>query len=209
MRALNMFVTVGMLAAIPAWADPRSLFDGKSLAGWQGDERIFRVESGAIVGGSLEEKIKQNEFLTSAEEFGDFELVLEFRILGDPKQANAGIQIRSRRIPNHHEMIGYQADIGHGYWGCLYDESRRNKVLAAPAEEIIEKALRPDTWNEYRIRCEGPRVQLWLNGHQTVDYTETDTTIEQRGLIGLQVHSGPPMEIHYRNIRIEVLPEKP
>src|SRR5687768_4712372 len=86
------------------------LFDGKTLAGWEGDERVFRVEDGAIVAGSRTEKIPHNEFLSSKEEFGDFELRLKARLIG--KGQNAGIQFRSQRIADHFEMIGYQCDMG-------------------------------------------------------------------------------------------------
>lgn len=196
---------LGILAATLAFAaeDAVPLFDGKTLDGWEGDQKIFRVEEGAIVGGTMKEKIARNEFLTTKKEYGDFELRLKFKVLG--KDPNAGIQIRSRRIPNHHEMIGYQADVGQQYWGALYDESRRRKMLAAPDKETLAKAVKRDDWNDYVIRCEGKRIQLWLNGVQTVDYTEADEKIEQTGLIGLQIHSGQPSEAWYKDIKIKEL----
>lgn len=177
-----------------------SLFDGKSLKGWDGDSKVFRVEEASIIGGQLKENIPHNFFLSQAEEYRDFELQLEFRLLGD--NTNAGIQLRSKRIPDHHEMIGYQADLGQNYWGALYDESRRNKVLASPNKEELAKVLKLGDWNKYRILCEGRRIQLWINDFQTVDYMETDEAIEQSGLIALQIHGGPPGEAHYRNIRL-------
>lgn len=180
-----------------------SLFDGKTFDGWEGNKDWFRIEEGAIVGGSLEKKIPHNEFLTSEKEYADFELRLQFKALGDG--VNAGIQIRSRRIPNHHEMIGYQADIGDGWWGKLYDESRRGRVLAGADDQQTKKVIRLNDWNDYVIRCEGKRVQLWINGQQTADYLEEDDSIEQVGLIGLQIHGGPPTEAWYRNIRIREL----
>ena len=196
-----------MLCGSPLAADEpfeaQSLFDGKSLEGWEGNLKWFRVEQGAIVGGNLEHAIPNNEFLCTKKEYGDFELRLKFKVTGE--KVNAGIQIRSRRIPDHHEMIGYQADIGEGYWGALYDESRRRKVLAAPEREAIAKVLKRDGWNDYVIRCQGRRIQLWVNGLQTVDYTESDEQIEQRGLIGLQIHSGPPSEVRYKDISIREL----
>ncbi|MFN8003884.1 MAG: DUF1080 domain-containing protein, partial [Acidobacteriota bacterium] len=106
------------------------LFDGKSFNGWEGDLKIFRIAEGAIVGGTLQAPIARNEFLCTKQEYGDFVLRLKFKLLGDPARANAGIQFRSRRIPNNHEVIGYQADLGQNYYGALYDESRRKKVLA-------------------------------------------------------------------------------
>ena len=180
-----------------------SLFDGKTFKGWDGNLDHFRIEQGAIVGGSLKERVPRNEFLTSAKEYGDFELRLKFKLLG--KGANAGVQIRSKRIPNHNEMIGYQPDLGEGWWGCLYDESRRKKVLAGPPKDEREKLVKANDWNEYTIRCEGRRIRLWINGKQTVDYTEPDASIPQTGLIGLQIHGGAPSEAWYKEIRIREL----
>lgn len=181
----------------------QELFDGRSLRGWDGDAAWFRVEDGAIVGGRLSEKIPHNFFLSSQQEYGDFELQLEFRLVGD--STNAGIQLRSRRIPNHHEMIGYQADLGQNYWGALYDESRRNRILASPDKEQLAKVLKLKDWNRYRIHCEGRRIQLWINDYQTVNYVEEDGAIEQRGLLALQIHGGGPGEAHYRRLRIRRL----
>lgn len=179
----------------------KPLFDGKSLEGWDGDSKVFRIEDGAIIGGQTKEKIPHNFFLSTKEEYADFELQLEFRLLGE--DTNAGVQIRSKRIPDHHEMIGYQADLGQNYWGALYDESRRNKILASPKKEELAKVLKLGEWNKYRILCERKRIQLWINDFQTVDYTEPDDAIEQNGLIAVQIHGGPPGEAQYRNVRIK------
>ena len=122
------------------------------------------------------------------------------------ENVNAGVQIRSERVPEHHEMIGYQADLGQSYWGSLYDESRRNKVLAKADMELLSKVLKKDGWNDYVIRCQGPRIQLWINGLRTVDYTEPDPAIPLTGKIALQIHSGPPAEAWYRKITLKELP---
>jgi hypothetical protein len=182
------------------------LADGRSFAGWEGDtNRTWRIVDGAFVGGSLTAPVPRNEFLVTTRAYTNFVLELEFKILGT--NANAGIQIRSQRIPNHHEMIGYQADLGDPeWWGCLYDESRRNRVLAKSDPAAVGKVLRRGDWNQYRIRCEGRRIQLWINGVRTVDYTESDDSIEQAGRIGLQIHGGPPSEAWYRKLALEPLP---
>lgn len=186
-----------------------SLFDGKTLNGWQGDAAVFRVEGGAIVAGSKTEKIAHNEFLASNEEYGDFELRLKARLVGMGQ--NAGVQFRSQRVPDHFEMIGYQCDMGvmqrRPIWGALYDESRRRKFLAEPGAEKLTAALKPNDWNELTIRCEGLRVQLWVNGLQTVDYTEADATIPRHGRLGLQIHGGQPAEVAYKDIRLQRLGE--
>jgi hypothetical protein len=179
------------------------LFDGKTLAGWEGDAKLWKVEDGMIVGDSP--GIKQNEFLATKKSYGDFELRLEFRLRKG--EGNTGVQFRSRRVERSSEVSGYQADIGERYWGCLYDESRRNKILVqAPAE--LDKVLRKDDWNEYVIWAEGDHVRLSLGGMQTVDYRETDAAISRDGVIALQVHAGGPLRVEFRNLRIRELPGK-
>ncbi len=179
------------------------LFDGKTLAGWEGDEKLWKAENGMIVGDSP--GIKRNEFLATEKVYRDFELRLEFRLRKG--EGNSGVQFRSKRVPDSSEVSGYQADIDERYWGCLYDESRRNKVLVqAPAE--LDKALRREDWNSYVIRAEGDRIQLTLNGVTTVDYREQDDTIAREGIIALQVHAGAPLRVEFRKLRIRVLPRQ-
>jgi hypothetical protein len=207
MRAAFVIVLLTPLAACAA--DPVKLFNGKDLTGWEGEtKKTWRVEDGAIVGGSLEENVPRNEFLCTTKTYGDFELKVKFKLLGDKKTANAGVQFRTKRIPKHHEVSGYQADVGQGYWGALYDESRRNKVLAAPDKKLLDKIVKHDDWNEYVIRCEGPRIRLWLNGTLTVDYVEKDDKIERTGVVGLQVHGGGKTKVLYKDITIEVIDKK-
>ena len=203
MRFLSLAILVSPLSLFAA--DPKSLFDGKTLAGREGDEKTWRVEDGAIVGGSLDAVVPRNEFLCTTKSYENFELKVKFKLLGDKDKANAGVQFRTKRIPKHHEVSGYQADIGQGYWGALYDESRRNKVLAAPSKDVVEKLIKHEDWNEYTIRAEGPRIRLWLNGTLTVDYTEKDDKIEPTGIIGLQVHGGGKTKALYTDITIEEL----
>lgn len=190
-------------AAAEAADEWTSLFDGRTFDGWNGSMDWFRIEEGAIVGGALDRPIPRNEFLATDKEYGDFEVRLKFKLVGEP--TNAGVQFRSRRIPDDSEMIGYQADLGNGWWGCLYDESRRRRMLVRADETQLDKVLDRDGWNEYRIRCEGRRVQLWINDYQTVDYTEPDESLEQRGLIGLQIHAGAPGEAWYKDVKIRSL----
>ncbi len=188
------------------WEGP--FFDGATFEGWRGNLEHFRIEDGAIVGGGLDAALPNNEFLTTVKTYGDFELRLKVKMVGE--KVNGGIQLRSKRIPFHHEMIGYQADMATSrYMGCLYDESRRRKVLAGPEQEALNAVVKWKDWNEYVIRCEGPRIQLWLNGLQTVDYTEEDESIERSGYIAVQIHGGPPSETWYKDLVITELPKKP
>ena len=178
------------------------LFDGRTLNGWEGGGGLFRVQDGAIVGGTTTARVARNEFLCRSEETGDFALRLEFRITPG---VNSGVQFRSQRIPGSHETIGYQADLGDGYWGAIYDESRRNRVLAQPDSALVSRILDREGWNRYDIVAAGPRIRLWINGEQTVDYTESDPAIARAGRICLQIHSGPPGEAWFRDIKISEL----
>ena len=189
-------------AAVPAGFTP--LFDGKTFTGWEGNLKIFRIEDGAIVGGSTKANVPHNDFLAATKQYGDFELRLKVKAIG--KEANGGIQIRSQRVPDNFEVSGFQADLGQGYWGSLYDESRRNKTLARPTAEVLAKAYKPGEWNDYTIRCEGPKIRLSLNGVETVSYTEADEKIPTKGIIALQIHGGPPTEVWYKDIVIQELP---
>ena len=185
-----------------------SIFDGKTFAGWEGNLKSFRIEDGAIVAGTLKERIPRNEFLCTKKQYSDFEMRLKVKLAGG--KGNAGIQFRSARIPNHHEVRGYQADVGPGWWGALYDESRRNRVLARGDKTKLAAALKPDGWNDYVIRCEGKRIQLSINGYQTVDYTEPEPEqkVPRKGIIGLQIHGGRPSEVRYKDITIREIPGK-
>lgn len=190
-------------------AGPRSLFDGHTFAGWEGDTvKLWRIdhERGEIVGGDLKSKVPHNDFLATTREYTNFVLRLRFKLTGTEGFVNSGVQYRSQRVPNDHEMKGYQADIGEGWYGCIYDESRRNKVMVRPTEADVKKAVRPGEWNEYEIRAEGRRVVLKINGILMVDYTEADETIPQSGRLGLQVHGGGKTEVRFRDITLEELP---
>ncbi|HLX64805.1 MAG TPA: family 16 glycoside hydrolase [Planctomycetota bacterium] len=191
-------------------ADAVSIFDGKTLAGWEGDTKeTWRVENGEIVGGSLKRKQQHNDFLATIKEYENFELRLKIKLLGTEGFVNSGVQFRSKRVPNNFEVSGFQADFGAGTDGNLYDESRRNKNMALAPKEIVEKTSKKGEWNDYRIRADGSHIQLWLNGVQTVDYTETDEKIAKSGILALQIHGGAVAEVHFKDLQIEELPPSP
>jgi pimeloyl-ACP methyl ester carboxylesterase len=176
------------------------LFNGKDLSGWEGDTALWSARDGKLVGTSP--GLKYNDFLATEREYGDFMLRLTFR-LADGK-GNSGVQFRSDRLPPH-EMIGYQADLGENYWGCLYDESRRKRVLVQASDAAL-KALHKTRWNQYEIRAMGPKILLTLNGKRSVEYTETDPEIKREGKIAAQIHGGGPMEVQFKDIWVQPLP---
>ncbi len=193
-----------LLAGEPAVVETagfKPLFNGRDLEGWDGDKSLWKVEDGMLVGDSP--GIKQNEFLVAPGTYGDFYLKFSFRLVGG--EGNSGVQFRSVRVPDSREMSGYQADIGENYWGCLYDESRRNRVLVQASEQARE-AVRPDGWNHYVLRVTGNRINLSLNGVPSVEYVEEDEGIARDGRIAVQIHAGGPMRIEFKDMYIQPLP---
>lgn len=184
------------------------IFDGKTFNGWEGDTvSTWRIEDGAIVGGSLKETVPHNDFLCSRRSYSNFKLSVKFRLLGTEGFINSGVQFHSQRLTDPpYEMKGYQADLGDGYWASLYDESRRNKTLTPLDSALTAKLLKPQAWNDYKVWSDHGHIRIFLNGHQTADYTETDKSIPQSGIIGLQIHGGGKAEVWYKDILMEELP---
>jgi hypothetical protein len=203
-----MLVMIATATPAAVAADPTLLFDGMSFNGWNGDtEKTWRIEQGAICAGSPDATAARNEFLATDREFENFKLEFEYR-MDCTGGCNAGVQFRSKRVPNHHEVSGYQADIAPGITGGLYDESRRNKMLAVPPKGLQEKAISraKDGWNAYAVYAQDRRIRLTINGVELLDYTEPDETIPLKGVIALQIHGGLKGTIRYRNLRITELP---
>ena len=204
-RLLALLLASPLFAATP-------LFDGKTLTGWEGDPKWWRVEDGLITGGSMTEKVPRNFFLATTRSYQNFDLRLKLKLTGVPNTGmiNSGVQIRSLRVPDNTEMSGYQVDAGEGWWGKLYDESRRNKVIAESANlPAVTAAVKTGDWNEIRIRAEGARIRSWLNGVPALDYTEAEPDIAQDGRIAIQIHSGGMAVVQVKDVTIEELPPTP
>jgi hypothetical protein len=206
-----LILSVALLSLAAADAPTEiSLFDGQTLTNWEGNQSFWQVKDGVITAGSLDRKFPHNDFLVSTRSFQNFDLRLKIRLLGFEGFVNSGVQFRSVRVPNNFEMSGYQADAGEGYWGSLYDETRRDRTLVKPTDpEAMNKAFHKDDWNDYRIRADGPHIELWLNGVKTVDYTEPDPSIPQDGFIGLQIHGNGKTVVEFKDIFITELSTTP
>jgi len=192
---------------LSAESEKISLFDGKSLLGWNGNPEYFRVQDSCIVAGRLDRPIRGNQFLVSDQDFHNFDLVFESKLTGKGK--NAGVQFWSQRVPYSTEMIGYQCDIGSfkdGFlWGWLYDESRRNRFLATTSQKELSKWVNPTgSWNNMRVLAQEQMISIWLNNKLTINYYEKDHDVPLFGKFGLQVHGGPPLEAWYRKIEVKL-----
>lgn len=187
--------------AAPRTSNWRPLWNGRDLSDFIIDTATcWSANDGVITG--RHEGLKYNDFLRTRTHYEDFELKLEFRLRRG--EGNSGIQFRSEPVPNSHEVSGYQADMGQDYWGALYDESRRKKVLASPPAAALA-GFDKSGWNRYVIRAQGNFISLHLNGIQTVHYLETEPGLLRRGFIALQVHSGPPIQVEFRGLMIREL----
>jgi putative heme-binding domain-containing protein len=173
----------------------KEFFNGKDLTGWDGDKEVWSVENGEIVG-KTKDGLKRNDFLKSQMQVADFKLTVKVKLV--PNTENSGIQFRSEPLPDG-EMRGPQADMGAGWWGKLYEESGRGLLW----KESGEKHVKPGDWNEYVIEAKGSKVRTWLNGQLCVDLD--DPKLARRGVIAFQIHSGGPMEVRFKDLKLEVL----
>jgi 3-keto-disaccharide hydrolase len=210
----------------------KSIFDGKDLTGWDGNPALWSVKDGAITGATTAEApIKVNTFLiwTNGSP-GDFELRLKYRIVGNNpgNQANSGIQYRSKVIDQSQWIAGgYQADIeaGNNYTGILYEERMSRGIMALRGEKVlwtadgkkqvtgklgtaeeVQAVIKSGDWNDYRIVAKGNVLQHFINGKQSLEVVdETKDKAATSGIIGLQLHVGPPMTVQFKDIQLREL----
>jgi len=147
-----------------------------------------------VVGGDGVNKVPKNTYLISKEKYGDFEFRALFRLTGDHSKGliNSGIQYRS--IVEGEKIMGYQAEVGKGYWEDIYDEHRRGK-LAGGYLKTLKHFLNEDGWNSYIVRCVGNRHELYINGVKTVEYLEKDPEIPAKAVIGIQGDLSPTSDL--------------
>ncbi|MEM7144676.1 MAG: PVC-type heme-binding CxxCH protein [Verrucomicrobiota bacterium] len=188
-----------------------SLFDGRSLDGWDYNPEMWRVENGVITGGSRTDKIPKNDFISTKKSFHNFDLRLTIKCSGDPATGliNSGIQVRSARQANG-SVAGYQVDCGKGWFGKIYDEHRRRLIYPTPVDEpALLDAVDIYGWNKYRILAEGTRIRVWINDVLASDYNEENPDIPLEGIIAPQVHSGGICLIEIKDVYIKELPPTP
>lgn len=204
------------------------LFDGKSLDGWDGDKKIWKVVDGAIVGEtSSDYKLKQNSFLIyKGDPLEDFELSIKFRISGT--RANSGIQFRSTDR-GEYSVGGYQSDIDitGRFNGILYEERGRG-ILAQRGKKVVidekgkkdvadldfdeekfKASVKMDQWNEYTISANGTHIVQKINGITTVDLMDKQAEkASMKGILALQIHVGPPMKVEFKDIQLKRMKTK-
>ena len=226
---LAALVFVGQ--AVAAEKGFETIFDGKTLKGWNGDPKFWSVKDGAITGKTTKENpTKGNTFIIWEGKTGNFDLRLDYKIIG----GNSGIQYRSFKAdgPDEWRIGGYQADFeaGDTFSGICYGErfrgilSLRGKKttltvgddgkLKKEVEEFakdadIAKAIKKEDWNSYRIVARNFSLTHYINGVKTTQVIDRDRkTRRAEGLLALQLHAGPPMNVQFKNIRIKELPKR-
>jgi hypothetical protein len=199
-RALLLIAVAGLCAqAAEAEKDFKPVFDGKTLRGWHGDPRLWSVKDGELIGSSEGNKLTGNTFLIyRASKFSDFILRARVKL----RNHNSGIQFRSEELPNW-VMRGYQADMAQGnWWGGVYEEKGARGVMADGWKGKAETVVKPDDWNDVEIYCKGEDIRITINGLVTAELKDS---VKLEGSIGLQLHSGPPMEVRFKDIRVRAL----
>ncbi len=172
------------------------LFNGRDLAGWDGDPALWSAKGGILIGSTDGHPIQHNTFLISKEKYSDFVLQADIQL----RNHNSGIQFRSQAHPEW-VCSGYQADAAEGnWWGSLYEERGRG-VLVNGWKEKGEKILKANDWNHYEITARGHHIQLKLNGLVTVELDDPQGALD--GVLGLQLHAGPAMKVEFRNIKLK------
>ena len=210
---------------LPGWSGFVSLFDGKTLDGWEGDRTIWSVQDGAITGQTTAEtELKENNFLIWKDQVENFELRLKFRIEG----GNSGIYYHAqKRRPGQNEgdpLVGTQADFdASGRWtgvimeyllrGMLAERGQKVVIdeqgqkeatpLGDPAELLA--AVKPTDWNDYTVLAKGGSVVLKINGVTMCELDDRDPKRLVHGWLALQVHVGPPMCVQFKDIYLRRL----
>lgn len=225
-RILEIISLVFLIALGSATAEEEAIFDGKSLKGWKAPDMSFwTVRDGAITAESTATKpCKENQFLVWHEEVSDFELTLKFKLLGGPK-ANSGVQVRSQVEADGH-VKGYQVDMSQpdaAYLGAVYDERGRKMLALRGQKTVIQadgkkistpladsasllKGYEAGKWNEYRIHFKGNKLTVQINGITTsVVIDEQESEREMKGVLALQIHSGPPMKVQFKELKLKKL----
>lgn len=167
----------------------------KTLKGWKGDSRLWKVEKGVLTGSTDGVKISKNTFLISEREYGDFVLRAEFKL----RNHNSGIQFRSTEMPEY-VVQGLQADIAYDNWtGSIYDEKGKRGVIVNGWKGKGEKFYKKDEWNQIELSAIGENIVIKINGQVT---SELKDNSKLSGILAIQLHQGPDMKVEFRNIRL-------
>lgn len=191
------------------------LFSGSNFEGWDVDTNYFVIKDSAVVGGTLDGPNEEMMWMTTKKNYANFILDADVKLLGgnEDENSNGGIYFRCS-YDDERMLVGYEADMwinneedDSNWWGSLHDPFRRDfdEFNIVGNQDSLIAVYKDGDWNHLKIYCNGPDIKVWLNGFLTAEYTEKDKSIDTTGIIGLQLHDGPPMESWYKNIIIKEL----
>jgi hypothetical protein len=194
-----------LLCSLGAFAKDgfQPLFNGKNLDGWDGDPRLWKAQDGMIIGSTEGAPLEYNSFLMTRKSYANFILKAQAKL----RNHNSGIQFRSEEVPGLRWAVrGYQADMAEdNYWGCIYEERGTRGVMVNGWKDKAEKVVKLKDWNDLELLCDGDHINLKVNGLETADLHDS---AKLDGIIALQLHKGPPMQVYFRNMEIKVLKAK-
>ncbi len=223
----SLTLLAGLATTLPCQAQStaKDLFNGKDLTGWRGNPDFWSVEDGAITGRTTKEKkLTKNSFLIWDGEVADFELELDYKMIG----GNSGIQYRSKVIDEKEFIVGgYQADIDATlvYAGINYEErgrgiickrGKRSTITAGAdgkpviseeeiaKDEDLKKVIKNQDWNHYKVVAKGNKASHYINDtlmSETID-NQTEKAAA-KGALALQIHVGDPMVVQFKNIKLK------
>lgn len=200
----NLLLTL-LLCAIGAFGKDgfKPLFNRKNLDGWDGDPRLWKAQDGMIIGSTEGTPLEYNSFLCTKKTYANFILRAQAKL----RNHNSGIQFRSELVPGLKWAVrGYQADMAeNSYWGCIYEERGKRGILVDGWKNKAEKVVKLKDWNDLELLCDGDHINLKVNGLETADLHDS---AKLDGIIALQLHKGPPMQVYFRNIEIKLLKAK-
>jgi hypothetical protein len=200
-----------------------ALFNGYDFNGWDVDTSLFWIEDSSIVAGNLDSPNEYMVWVTTQKEFGDFILEADVKLIGDEVESpegdeietpNGGIYFRCH-YTDENVLAGYETDMWTNveeadslWWGSLHDpfgprDFDEFNILGN--QDSLRKVFNKNDWNHVKIYCKGPKIKVWFNGLLTADFTEYDESASPAGIIGLQLHSGPPMRVWYKNVYLQEL----
>jgi putative heme-binding domain-containing protein len=196
----DLIYYLGRPAQVPLKATQETapfFFNETDLTNWDGNLDLWSVQDGEIVG-NAPKGLKENEFLKSQMLLDNFRLIVQVKLT--PNNGNSGIQFRSEALPNG-DVKGYQADIGAGWWGKLYEEHGRGLIWDKSGDSFVKQG----DWNIYEILAVGSKIRTAINGNLCVDLDDSQGA--RQGITALQLHSGGPMEIRFKDFQLEINPK--
>lgn len=222
-KTSRLLATLALIvSSVPAMAqEAKSLFNGKDLSGWRGNKNLWSVQDGAITGRTTPEtKLAKNSFLIWEGEVADFELELDYKMIG----GNSGIQYRSK-VADEAEFIvgGYQADIDASltYAGINYEERGRGIICKRgkrttlnpenknveeeiAKDEDLKKVIKNEDWNHYKVVAKGNKLSHYINDTLMSEVIDNQPDkAASKGVLALQIHVGPPMVVQFKNLKLK------